>query len=193
MCMCVCEPVCQRQEGGSAWIGNKHGAWEKRFCIEQSCIDTLLQSTSYSWTDLNSLINLPLRPLNGKTNYFLTVVREQTLRIAPWFFCLRIFYFQSSPFPGWNRLVIIFFLITIQMEQKYPQSRQKFSWHNTFKAVVIICLVTSPVILSARESLCELLRPPFCLRLCLLLPMGKVVATSLNLTNVRFSHAFPWA
>lgn len=153
----------------------------------------LQQSTSYSWTDLNSLINLTLRPLNGKTNCFLTVVREHTQRTAPWFFCWCIFYFQSSPFPGWNRLVIIFFLITIQIEQKYPQSRQIFSWHNTFKAVVIMCLVTSPVILSSWESLCDLLRPPISLRFCLLLPMGKVVAISSSLTNVRFSHLFPRA
>lgn len=55
---------------------------------------------------------------------------------------------------------------------------------DTFKAVDTMCLVTTPMMLSAPESLCDLLRAPFCLRFCLLLPMGKVVATSLSLTNV---------
>lgn len=163
----------------------------------------LQQSSSCSWTHLNSLINLPQRPLNMKTNCFLIAVREHTSRIAPLLFCwcsiLLISFLPAllhfSALPGWNRLMIIFFPdhYSIQNEQKYPQSMQVFSWHNTFEGMAILCLLTSPGVLWARERLCDLLRPPFNLLFCLFLPMGKAAATSLSLTNAIISHPFACA
>lgn len=81
---------------------------ETRFCMRHWAVMHRYKCccSSKAVLTLNSLINLPQRPLNMKTNCFLIAVREHTSRIALWLFCWCSFISCFSRFPSF----LLFFI-----------------------------------------------------------------------------------